>query len=62
VATEAAMTLPYETQRPIASDSMLAIVVYLLYGMGYFTGFSALIGVSIAHVKVDDADPVLQSH
>lgn len=56
------MTLPCETQRPIASDSMLAVVVYLLYGAGYFTGFSALIGVIIAHVKVMDADPVLQSH
>jgi uncharacterized membrane protein len=41
---------------------MLAVVVYLLYGAGYFTGFSALIGVIIAHVKVMDADPVLQSH
>jgi uncharacterized membrane protein len=30
--------------------------------VGYFTGISALIGVVIAHVKVDDADPVLRSH
>jgi uncharacterized membrane protein len=36
--------------------------VYVLYGIGYFTGISALIGVVIAHVKVDDADPVLRSH
>jgi uncharacterized membrane protein len=61
-ATEAAMTLSCETPRPIVSDNTLAIVVYLLYGVGYFTGISALIGVIIAHVKVDDADPVLQSH
>jgi uncharacterized membrane protein len=62
VATEAAMTLPYETQRPIVSDNVLAVLVYVLYCVGYFTGISALIGVIIAHVKVDDTDPVLRSH
>ena len=56
------MALPCETQRPIASDNTLAIVVYLLYGVGYFTGISALIGVIIAHVKADETDPVLWSH
>jgi uncharacterized membrane protein len=56
------MTLSCETPRPIASDNSLAVVVYLLYCGGYFTGISALIGVIIAHVKVDDTDPVLQSH
>jgi uncharacterized membrane protein len=60
--TEAAMALPYETERPIVSDNMLALVVYLLYGAGYFTGISALIGVIIAYVKANDPDPVLQSH
>ncbi len=56
------MTLPYETERPIVSDNVFAIAVYVLYGVGYFTGISALIGVIIAHMKVDDADPVLRSH
>ena len=56
------MTLTSETQRPIVSDDTFALSVYLLYGGGYFTGISALIGVIIAHVKVDDADPVLRSH
>jgi uncharacterized membrane protein len=51
-----------ETQRPIVSDNALALIVYVLYGVGYFTGISALIGVIIAHVKVDDTDPVLRSH
>jgi uncharacterized membrane protein len=59
---EAAITLPYETQRPVVSDNALAIAVYLLYGGGYFTGISALAGVIIAYVKADDADPVLRSH
>ena len=35
--TETAMSLSYETQRPIASDKTLAIAVYVLYGLGYFT-------------------------
>jgi uncharacterized membrane protein len=62
VATEVAMTLSCESQRPIVSDNSFAVVVYALYGVGYFTGISALIGVIIAYVKVDDADPVPRSH
>jgi uncharacterized membrane protein len=59
---EAAVSIPYETERPIVADHTLAVVVYLLYCGGYFTGISALIGVIIAHLKVDDTDPVLRSH
>jgi uncharacterized membrane protein len=62
VATEAAMTLPSETQRPIVSDNAFALIVYVLYCVGYFTVISALIGAIIAHVKVHDTDPVLRSH
>jgi uncharacterized membrane protein len=62
VATEAAMTFSSDSQRPIVSDDGLAVVVYVLYCVGYFTGISALAGVIIAHVKVDDADPVLRTH
>jgi uncharacterized membrane protein len=66
-ATEAAMTLSSdvhssETERPIVSDNTLALVVYLLYGLGYFTVISALVGVVIAHVRIADADPALRSH
>jgi uncharacterized membrane protein len=56
------MALPCETRRPLVSDNTLAICVYVLYLVGYFTGITALIGVIIAHVKVDDRDPVLRSH
>jgi len=59
---EAAMTLSCETQRPIVSDNAFALIVYVLYCVGYFTVISALIGVIIAHVKVHDTDPVLRSH
>jgi uncharacterized membrane protein len=62
VATEAAMTLSSEAQRPIVSDNAVAVIVYVLYCAGYFTAISALVGVIIAHVKVHDADPVLRSH
>src|SRR4051794_12527934 len=58
---ERTMTI-LEAPRPLAADKILAIAIYLLYCMGYFTGISALIGVIIAHVKVDDTDPVLRSH
>jgi uncharacterized membrane protein len=56
------MALSCETQRPVVSENILAIGVYVLYLVGYFTGISALIGVIIAHIKVDDTDPVLRSH
>jgi uncharacterized membrane protein len=59
---EAGMTLVSETQRPVVADDSLAFIVYLLYGASYFFGVSALVGVIIAHTKVDDADPMLRSH
>lgn len=51
-----------QTQRPIVSDDSLALIVYMLYGAGYFFLIPAIAGVIIAHIKADDADPVLQSH
>ena len=62
ISSRAAMTLPYQTQRSVVSDGMLALIVYVAYCLGYFTVFSALIGVIIAYVKVDDSDPMLRSH
>jgi len=56
------MTLPVETQRPVVSDNSIAVAVYALYCVGYFTAISALIGVIIAYTKVGDADPMLRSH
>jgi uncharacterized membrane protein len=40
----------------------LVIAIYALYVLGYFTVVTALIGVVIAYVKAEDADPVAQSH
>jgi uncharacterized membrane protein len=56
------MSLSLENQRPIASDNTLAIAIYALYVLGYFTVVTALIGVVIAYVKADDADAAAQSH
>src|SRR5579872_2253697 len=56
------MTLPSETRRPIVSDNDFALIIYVLYAVGYFTAISALAGVIIAYVKIDEADPVLRSH
>ena len=33
-----AITLPSESQRPVVSDTTLALIVYVLYCVGYFTG------------------------
>ena len=56
------MSLPCESRRPIVPNDDLAVIVYLLYAVGYFTGISALVGVIIAHIKADESDPVLFSH
>jgi len=32
------MSLPYESPRPIVSDNVLAIAIYVLYGVSYFVG------------------------
>jgi uncharacterized membrane protein len=44
------------------SNTQLALIVYILYFVGYLTGFTALIGVIIAHVQIGEADPLLRSH
>ena len=52
------------TERPTSfvSQRGLALTVYILYLIGYLTGFTALVGVIIAHVKASSADEVLRSH
>ena len=61
--TDVVMMLPPETDRPMISDTSLAVIIYILYCAGYFTGITALIGVIIAHAKIDDdTDPLVRSH
>jgi uncharacterized membrane protein len=60
---EAAMSITCENQRPVvASDFMLVVGIYVLYGLSYFTLFPALAGLIIAYVKLGDCHPVMQSH
>ena len=56
------MTGPTEPRSPAVSNTTLALVVYVLYFIGYFNGITALIGVIIAHVQNGGPDPVLNSH
>jgi uncharacterized membrane protein len=56
------MTGPNEPRSPAVSNTTLALIVYILYFIGYFTGITALIGVIIAHVQNGGPDPVLNSH
>jgi len=52
---------PSPAPQPIVSTNT-ALIVYILYFVGYFTGISALIGVVLAHVQVHDAEPLLVTH
>jgi uncharacterized membrane protein len=53
---------PSPPQPPTMSDKQLAFVVYILYLASYFTGITALVGVIIAFIQIDSADPILASH
>jgi len=44
------------------SQRGVVLTVYILYLIGYLTGFTALIGVVIAHVKAPSSDDILRSH
>jgi uncharacterized membrane protein len=48
--------------QPALSAKSLALTVYILYAIGFFTGLTALIGVIIAHVKASTADEISRSH
>ena len=47
---------------PTVSNTQLALVVYVLYFVGYFTGITMIVGVIIAHVQIGSGDPLLDSH
>ena len=47
---------------PMLSDYGLALSVYVLYLLGFFTGLTAVIGLIIATMQGDRADPVSRSH
>ena len=53
---------PMERPTSFVSQRGVALTVYILYLIGYLTGFTALIGVIIAHVKAPSSDDILRSH
>jgi uncharacterized membrane protein len=53
---------PNQPRAPIVSDTTLALVVYILYIVGYFTVIPAIVGVIIAHLQVGRGDAFLDSH
>ena len=53
---------PDQSQPPTISNKQVALIVYILYFVAYFTGLTALIGVIIAHVQIASADPLLATH
>ena len=56
------MTDPNPGQ-PAVTNTQLALIVYILYLVGYVTGgVTWIIGVIIAHVQISNADPMLASH
>ncbi|RRW41834.1 MULTISPECIES: DUF4870 family protein [Pseudomonas] len=53
---------PAPLQQPIVSNSNMAGIVYVLYIVGFFNGVTALIGLILAYVNRDTADPISRSH
>lgn len=47
---------------PMISDRGLAAIVYILYLIGFLTGVSAVVGLIIASMWVERAEPVSRSH
>lgn len=47
---------------PMISDNGLVLAVYILYLVGFLNGLTAIIGLAIAYMKSDKADPISQTH
>ena len=53
---------PPPPAQPIVSGKYLALGVYILYLASFFVGITGVIGLVIAYVNIDGADPLLRSH
>lgn len=47
---------------PMISDYGLALIVYILYLIGFLTGVSAVVGLIVAWMQIERADPVSRTH
>jgi|SRR6516162_2388056 uncharacterized membrane protein len=50
------------SRQSTVSGRQIALIVYILYFVSYFTGITALIGVIIAHVQLPSAGALLNTH
>jgi uncharacterized membrane protein len=55
-------TDPGRSQQPVLSNTSMALIVYILYFVGYFVGITWIVGVIIAHVQKGSGDAMLESH
>jgi uncharacterized membrane protein len=54
---------PGRTQQPIVTNTSMALIVYILYFVGYFFALiPSIVGVIIAHVQKGSGDALLDSH
>jgi uncharacterized membrane protein len=53
---------PGRSQQPAVSNTTMALIVYILYFVGYFTVIPFVVGVIIAHVQKGSGGPMLDSH
>jgi uncharacterized membrane protein len=56
-------TGPETSPQRIVPSTDIALIVYILYFLSYFTVIiTAIIGVIMAHIQLDTADPMLATH
>ena len=53
---------PGRPQQPIISNTSTALIVYILYFVGYFVGITWVVGVIMAHVQKGGGDAMLDTH
>src|SRR5215813_14975749 len=59
---EMTTTGPDATPQPIVPNTDIALIIYILYFVGYCFIFPAVIGVIMAHIQLQTADPMLATH
>jgi uncharacterized membrane protein len=60
---EMTTTGPDRTPQPIVPNTDIALIIYILYFVGYCgTVIPAVIGVIMAHIQLQTADPILATH
>ena len=53
---------PITPQTPVVSNYGFVLTVYILYLVGFLTGITVLVGVTIAYLQRDNTDQISQSH